>query len=767
VEPFLQSMMVKYTYDPHTGVACAATAGLDAIDFLTDYLGRHTRQLVRMPEMAECTVRTTVSPAGRPLDQTGADGVLRTFDYDIDGRLSRVKDDHVDVALDYDALSRLSSRTAITHGATMVERDTYGASGRLSTRSWDYTTSGETRSHSMALTWRNDGKLSGRHYRGDAGESIREEVFDYDVRGRLTHHHILQARDGAWPRDETGREYLKQAFAFDAVDNLTRVVTTFVDGGMNETTLHYDARDPDRVVRVTETAGTDMSMAYDPNGSIVRLHDRHGTHAFSYDAAGRLTDIRHPDGASTEYRHGPGDRITGVIHDGRLTNRIFQDGRLACTVTPTAEIRRFVRVDGDLVAETEPGTDARTQLVGSDMQGSTVVEGKTVRTYGTYGIQTPVSDSVVTAFAGELPETGTGWYVLGRRVYIPALRRFTSPDASSPFDDGGLNRYAYCAGDPVNRIDPTGESWWEIGLTIFGITAAIAAVVVSGGAALAAAGAAGSVASAVSTPSVVSLSVVAALDVVSLVAEGGSAIATIAGDETLSSVFGTMALTTGIMGAATGLASLGKTVAKAASGRGMGLKHFVGWNKLDRRPHSGDSYPRVSYGADGVPGNETTTGTDGARVGPRDANPVWHSKSNNGATHYAAASEINFFDIRKQLTRIVDDFPSRREWTNLYLYGGAHGRPEPIDHWDAETRMHKFREKWIHRNFTYNRASLTRMARKKGYRLVYVPMGRIDVDEYERTLRLPGVHLHGQCFGAADARVMLASGMRVWSVPPP
>lgn len=37
--------------------------------------------------------------------------------------------------------------------------------------------------------------------------------------------------------------------------------------------------------------------------------------------------------------------------------------------------------------------------------------------------------------------------------------RFNGPDRLSPFGKGGLNSYAYCAGDPVNRIDPAGTIW--------------------------------------------------------------------------------------------------------------------------------------------------------------------------------------------------------------------------------------------------------------------------------------------------------------------
>jgi hypothetical protein len=35
--------------------------------------------------------------------------------------------------------------------------------------------------------------------------------------------------------------------------------------------------------------------------------------------------------------------------------------------------------------------------------------------------------------------------------------RFNSPDSLSPFGNGGLNSYAYCAGDPTNKSDPTGH----------------------------------------------------------------------------------------------------------------------------------------------------------------------------------------------------------------------------------------------------------------------------------------------------------------------
>ena len=61
----------------------------------------------------------------------------------------------------------------------------------------------------------------------------------------------------------------------------------------------------------------------------------------------------------------------------------------------------------------------------------------------------------------------------GARSYDPMLQCFLSKDPYSPFSVGGINPYAFCRGDPVNRSDHSGymsvSAGFGLGLGILGI----------------------------------------------------------------------------------------------------------------------------------------------------------------------------------------------------------------------------------------------------------------------------------------------------------
>ncbi|MBK4990065.1 RHS repeat-associated core domain-containing protein [Pseudomonas sp. S36] len=79
-------------------------------------------------------------------------------------------------------------------------------------------------------------------------------------------------------------------------------------------------------------------------------------------------------------------------------------------------------------------------------------------TYTPYGAVS-ANRSPTLAFCGQALDPITRSYPLGNghRFYSPTLMRFISPDSLSPFGKGGISTYAYCKGDPINHVDPTGQ----------------------------------------------------------------------------------------------------------------------------------------------------------------------------------------------------------------------------------------------------------------------------------------------------------------------
>jgi RHS repeat-associated protein len=69
------------------------------------------------------------------------------------------------------------------------------------------------------------------------------------------------------------------------------------------------------------------------------------------------------------------------------------------------------------------------------------------------------SDFTILGFNGEPRQDVGNFYILGsgKRTYSHNLMRFLSTDNLSPFSQGGINSYSYCAGDPINRVDRNGH----------------------------------------------------------------------------------------------------------------------------------------------------------------------------------------------------------------------------------------------------------------------------------------------------------------------
>jgi len=150
--------------------------------------------------------------------------------------------------------------------------------------------------------------------------------------------------------------------------------------------------------------------------------------------------------------------------------RVYQKNRLSVEIQGAVH-RRVMQFDDHVLAEQRA---AETVLPATDLQRSVLnsvdARGQHDIAYSPYGHRPSGSDVFsLLGFTGERPDPVTGHYPLGNgyRSYNPVLMRFNQPDSLSPFGEGGVNAYAYCQGDPVNRSDPTGHMF-GVNLPYFG-----------------------------------------------------------------------------------------------------------------------------------------------------------------------------------------------------------------------------------------------------------------------------------------------------------
>ncbi|MFJ4433957.1 sugar-binding protein [Pseudomonas sp. NPDC089395] len=140
------------------------------------------------------------------------------------------------------------------------------------------------------------------------GSVLREETYKYDLRGRLDEY-ICAGLLSHSPKDPAGKTIRQQYFEFDALDNITWVLTDFEeeDGskGANEATYLFENEDPAQLTGVTNTHAdyADFTLEYDDDGNL-KLDDK--GKGLTYDALGRLSSY---DGSG--YSYDPLDRLAG------------------------------------------------------------------------------------------------------------------------------------------------------------------------------------------------------------------------------------------------------------------------------------------------------------------------------------------------------------------------------------------------------------------------------------------------------------------------
>ncbi|WP_460319360.1 RHS repeat-associated core domain-containing protein [Pseudomonas ogarae] len=165
------------------------------------------------------------------------------------------------------------------------------------------------------------------------------------------------------------------------------------------------------------------------------------------------------------YHYDPLDRLADCTPSAQArTQRFYLKERLSSEIQGSVQRSIFQQDDQLLAQQQRQDGVIETTLLATDQQRSVLHALDAIQphplAYTPYGHR-PAQIGLLSllGFNGERADPVTGHYLLGNgyRAFNPVLMRFNSPDSLSPFGEGGLNAYAYCAGDPVNQQDPTGH----------------------------------------------------------------------------------------------------------------------------------------------------------------------------------------------------------------------------------------------------------------------------------------------------------------------
>jgi RHS repeat-associated protein len=260
------------------------------------------------------------------------------------------------------------------------------------------------------------------------------------------------------------------------VGRLTRV--EHIGGGITE--YGYDENGNRTSITsqgVTQTAAFDeqdriehlgsTTYTFDANGALSEKRAPAGTTHYRYDLRGNLRELTRPDGRVIAYSTDGLDRRVARSVDGVATSQwLYADA-----LRPIAELD----ANGNLVSHFVYGArlnvpdlivrGGRTYRIVSDLVGSPrlVIDthsGEVVQRLDYDPLGRVLRDTnpgfQPFGFAGGLYDPDTVLVRFGARDYDAETGRFTQKDPAQ--FGGGSNFYAYAANDPINYVDPAGES---------------------------------------------------------------------------------------------------------------------------------------------------------------------------------------------------------------------------------------------------------------------------------------------------------------------
>lgn len=415
---------------------------------------------------------------GRAHSQLHANGVASHARHNRHGQRARVRRGGLDYLYRYDDQGRCVQLKVLDARRGHELRVEHGFNAAGQEERCDYWLDGVLKSR-YQLAWSAAGQLERKAlFRDGAATASRTESFEYDaLRGWLVKWSVT-AEAGDEVKDVQGRALKQQTYAYDVLDNLTECSSTFADGKRETLGYQYHANYPTLRTKVVIT-GVDkkvreVTLAYDANAN--QTGDEQG-HALTYDARGQLSTVHDKNGTllctyeydergllAAQWDEASKTRRVLLYSDALLTGDVLLDhsGKEVCRRAFDEEaglvgVRREGGRDTVLFLLADPQNGGGDELErGAD--GHWTMRRMNFTPWGEAPLASLGALKTGTGYNGQRFDPITGAYHLGNgyRAYQPQARGFIQPDNWAPFGPAGLNDRAYCGGDPVNRLDPSG-----------------------------------------------------------------------------------------------------------------------------------------------------------------------------------------------------------------------------------------------------------------------------------------------------------------------